>query len=223
MIVLDNREHKLIKLFQVTGHIFEVKPLDIGDVLIIEGDHEICIERKTLSDLESSVKDGRYSEQKMRLQGTCQNCMYIIEGYNGFASMTSICKGAIINSTLRDKVSMLFSDSIDDTFHLIMEIATRVEKNPDKYFAKGNNAAEYASLSGISKKKSDNITKVALYQKQLSLIPGISVVKAKTIIDGSNTSSLYQLLDKIKHDEFKLGSIKNIGPKLEQNVINFLL
>ena len=230
LIVIDNREKKLIKLFQESEHDFEfeVKVLDIGDVLIIEGENEICIERKTLSDLESYVKDGRYGEQKVRMQATCQNSMYLIEGYNGFSSMSQICKGSIINSTIRDKCSMLFSNSIEDTFNLILEIAYRIKKTPEKYFKRNNTecnntAYNTASISGICKKKSDNITKTALYQKQLALIPGISVVKAKTIIEGSNTSSLYQLLDKIKNEEFKLVSIKNIGIKLEQNIIKFLL
>jgi ERCC4-type nuclease len=68
------------------------KPLPIGDVIIksitknneIESEYEeLIIERKSISDLLSSIKDGRYEEQSYRLNGSPMhnhNIIYLIEG-----------------------------------------------------------------------------------------------------------------------------------------------
>lgn len=59
--------------------------LPIGDVIISGNNNEdiLIIERKTIIDLLSSIKDGRYEEQSYRLNGTSvhnHNIMYVIEG-----------------------------------------------------------------------------------------------------------------------------------------------
>ena len=65
----------------------EVKPLDIGDYEIYYLDDDlipsVIIERKSLADLESSIKDGRYKEQSFRLDKSAthnHNIIYLIEG-----------------------------------------------------------------------------------------------------------------------------------------------
>jgi ERCC4-type nuclease len=59
--------------------------LPIGDVIISGTNNEdiLIIERKSIVDLLSSIKDGRYEEQSYRLNGTPlhnHNIMYVIEG-----------------------------------------------------------------------------------------------------------------------------------------------
>ena len=58
--------------------------LPIGDVIISNNNEDILIiERKSIIDLLSSIKDGRYEEQSYRLNGTTlhnHNIMYVIEG-----------------------------------------------------------------------------------------------------------------------------------------------
>ena len=61
-----------------------VESLPIGDVIISHNNEDILImERKSIPDLLSSIKDGRYEEQSFRLNGLPlhnHNIMYIIEG-----------------------------------------------------------------------------------------------------------------------------------------------
>jgi ERCC4-type nuclease len=69
-----------------------VDNLKIGDVAFIEtdkneneiGDELLIFERKSLNDLASSIKDGRYAEQSFRLDGyqavPNHNIVYLIEG-----------------------------------------------------------------------------------------------------------------------------------------------
>jgi len=89
----DNKSHGKIKLT------VESKPLPIGDVILKtisksettettetterNETEELIIERKSISDLMSSIKDGRYEEQSFRLNGSNvhnHNIVYLIEG-----------------------------------------------------------------------------------------------------------------------------------------------
>ena len=228
MLIIDNRENKLIALFQqqqgAVDH--KVEPLDIGDILIkveYEGVvNEVYIERKTLSDLESSIKDGRYSEQKCRMKSNCPHCIYLIECYECFDKLNPMCKGSIINTLLRDKMQIIFSKDLQDTYVVINEIYKRVLSNPEKYFSSEDKNI-YLQKSLVKKKKCGNINKHSIFIKQLSLIPGISYIKAKAIVDSSNTSSIYELAQKIKGGEFKLSSVPSIGAKLDSSIKSFII
>lgn len=61
-----------------------IKSLDLGDYLIENEDKSLILfERKSLADLEASIKDGRYSEQSYRLNECAianHNIIYLIEG-----------------------------------------------------------------------------------------------------------------------------------------------
>ena len=75
-IKVDNREHTLIKLLKALNNDYgfqleiEVCKMDIGDIAIFnaEGEELLLIERKKISDLAASIKDGRYQEQSYRLK-----------------------------------------------------------------------------------------------------------------------------------------------------------
>jgi crossover junction endonuclease MUS81 len=91
-IKVDSREKDLVT--KMTYYISSIpafrnlkvitESLPIGDIIISNNNEDILIiERKTIIDLLSSIKDGRYEEQSYRLNGTPvhnHNIMYIIEG-----------------------------------------------------------------------------------------------------------------------------------------------
>ena len=102
LIKVDFREKDLIALLQLkmmndvnddnNSIKLKVDNLKIGDVALIEtdkneneiGDELLIFERKSLNDLASSIKDGRYAEQSFRLDGyqavPNHNIVYLIEG-----------------------------------------------------------------------------------------------------------------------------------------------
>jgi crossover junction endonuclease MUS81 len=92
IIKIDTREQELFKKCESTiesvPKFKDIKlvsePLPLGDIIINDGTNDcIIIERKTLSDLASSIKDGRYEEQSYRLNGLNHhnhNIIYLIEG-----------------------------------------------------------------------------------------------------------------------------------------------
>jgi len=93
-IIVDTREHdlyeKLDSIIHFEGHSTSLqlfkKVLDLGDILIQTDDEKdvMLIERKTLGDLLSSIKDGRYKEQSYRLIHSSgfppHAIVYMIEG-----------------------------------------------------------------------------------------------------------------------------------------------
>jgi ERCC4-type nuclease len=94
LIKIDVREAELIKIFEnliATIPIFkdlkiQLENLPLGDIIIFDEERNtdlLLLERKSISDLLASIKDGRYEEQSYRLNGLNQpnhNTMYIIEG-----------------------------------------------------------------------------------------------------------------------------------------------
>ena len=92
IIKVDVREHELIKIItQLINTIpsfkdlqFTTENLPLGDIIITDNlVHNLIIERKTINDLFSSLKDGRYEEQSYRLNGLPHhnhNIIYLIEG-----------------------------------------------------------------------------------------------------------------------------------------------
>ncbi len=84
---VDTRERELIPLLSP----WPVRTLPVGDIWIGLSGEEIdvaaggiVIERKTTDDLEASILDGRYREQRTRLTTYCQQRgarpLYVIEG-----------------------------------------------------------------------------------------------------------------------------------------------
>lgn len=224
MITVDTREQKLIEVLTSLQQPFEIQQLELGDVIIsnVEGD-QILIERKSLNDLEQSIKDGRYNEQKCRLKSSNKKFFYIIENYKNFKNTTAICKGALLNSSIRDQITLLYSSSIEDTATIIIEFYNRFIKDPSKYLEGGAPKSNYDESLCVFSKKGDNNSRSNVYLRQLSVIPGISYKKAKSIIEGSKTESLYELTKKIKEENYRLSSIDNIGPKIEKVICHYLV
>ena len=93
IIKVDNREQELLKQIQNLVLVIptfkqlkvEIVALPLGDIIISDDDNDdkLIIERKCLSDLLASIKDGRYEEQSYRLNGLDHhnhNIFYMIEG-----------------------------------------------------------------------------------------------------------------------------------------------
>ena len=100
-ITIDYRENKLIELIEnihknsfnkeASKITLKVSNLQLGDITIkmntnkndIKDNPDLIIERKSISDLLSSITDGRYKEQSYRLQNCSihnHNIIYLIEG-----------------------------------------------------------------------------------------------------------------------------------------------
>jgi ERCC4-type nuclease len=153
IIKIDNRENELIALCR---HYIEIIPnykdikiiveaLPLGDIIICDNEEEkVVIERKSLSDLASSIKDGRYEEQSYRLNGLPHhnhNIIYLIEGDINkmlFSHQTNLFKNKIEKTTLYSTIvslnyfkgfSVLRTFNLDETSIMICNMAYKIEKS----------------------------------------------------------------------------------------------
>jgi len=237
-IIIDNRETKLYSnIIERDLDVYKDKvviekaQLDIGDIHIKFNDITYVYERKTVSDLVSSIKDGRYKEQKHRLLSSgVATINYIIEGdsitshknFNNQKLLTSI----YLNSTYRDKINVFFTSNIDDTSTFILLLATKIIDKPENFISTPDNNQDYIDICKIKTKKCSNIDKDTCYLLQLSQIPTISKEIAKKIKEVYPTMPiLIQTLESksdIKEKIKLLSSIDGIGSKKATTIIDYL-
>jgi ERCC4-type nuclease len=138
-IVVDSREQALYTLLKtsttINQHNVDIKPLEIGDVLIHKKDsYKILIERKTVSDLAGSIKDGRYNEQSFRLNEfeglSNHHIYYLIEG--PIKSHDLHLYSAMFSLSYYKGFSLLRTKDIHETAILILSIANKLEREEGK-------------------------------------------------------------------------------------------
>ena len=147
-IKIDNREEDLIKHInylilnipsfkdiQVT-----IDTLPLGDIIIYDDNSDkLIIERKTVNDLLSSIKDGRYEEQSYRLNGLQHhnhNIIYLIEGdinrLNNRFKDNKIEKltlySAILSLNYYKGFSVIRTFSLEETAIFICNTANKLKK-----------------------------------------------------------------------------------------------
>ena len=152
IIKIDTREHDLFakcqSIIEAVPKFADIKilsqPLPLGDIIINDGTKDcIIIERKTLSDLAASIKDGRYEEQSYRLNGLNQhnhNIVYLIEGdvnkTNRFKSDNQVEKltiySAMFSLNYYKGFSVFRSFSMEETANIICNMAYKIGKDLSK-------------------------------------------------------------------------------------------
>lgn len=234
-IKLDNREHQLaILLNQNAVNIpIEVTTLTIGDIIICDDeDNEILlIERKSVSDLASSITDGRYSEQSFRLDA-CQhhnhNIVYLIEGsianYRGYSRINSkTLYSALFTLNYYKGFSVLRTTNISETCEMIIRIADKLnrEKNKQGYYNGNIPKCEYTDV--IKKEKKSNITKDNIQEIMLCQIPGISVQSARAILKKYDIKTLMTSVpEELDFSDIVLTSKDGKARKISKNAIEHI-
>ena len=151
IIKVDIREHDLLQQFKFLVEnipifkqlVIKTETLPIGDVIITDdaGDEKLIIERKSVSDLLASIKDGRYEEQSYRLNGLQHhnhNIIYLIEGDvnrpNRFKSDNKVEKitlySAMFSLNYYNGFSVFRSFSLEESATIICNMAYKLEKEP---------------------------------------------------------------------------------------------
>jgi len=146
-IIVDTREPALYdKLLAENreGSVFSIimKPLVLGDIALEMKDTNesvVLFERKSLSDLLSSIKDGRYNEQSHRLIHSSQththNIVYIIEGmYSQLRTPLDrrICLSAMTSLLYYKGFSVIRTCSLSETAEWIFSMSSKIHKERTK-------------------------------------------------------------------------------------------
>tara|TARA_B110000879_G_scaffold186101_1_gene246996 strand:- start:33 stop:815 length:783 start_codon:yes stop_codon:yes gene_type:complete len=205
-IIIDQREpSKLKQYFLSTSYTVHLQNLQLGDIIIKTPELELIIERKTIDDLASSIRDGRLREQKIRLIKNYprKNIIYIIEGdiakNNSSMKFNKINKytiySSVINMLVRDNINLFMSSTIDTTIEFIEMLIKKINKKTLKIIKCNDIPAHdvhhnqiytehvIGNISqSISINKAKNITPNMIYTSQLGCIPGISYITASAIV-----------------------------------------
>tara|TARA_Y100000817_G_C16835024_1_gene535345 strand:+ start:479 stop:1255 length:777 start_codon:yes stop_codon:yes gene_type:complete len=245
-LLIDNREKKVIPLIKALNNDLElnveieVAMLPLGDFIIQDNDNDIVIfERKALSDLASSTKDGRYNEQSFRLSNQSihnHNIIYIIEGdlnrYN--PKFTRVPKTTLINAMISLQFykgfSVIRTLSMLETSEYILRYISKMSKSKKSAFYSDNNKSldnsNYCQV--VSKVKKNNITPENIGEIILSQIPGVSAKVSMGIM--KHFTSLHDLLTKLYENhnclkELKIdtNTTKRVPKKAIDNIIQYLL
>lgn len=152
IIKVDTREAALLQQIYYQVSVIPVfksikvisETLPIGDIIINDDtEDKIIIERKSVSDLLSSIKDGRYEEQSYRLNGLKHhnhNIVYLIEGdvnkVNRFKPDNQVEKltlySAMFSLNYYKGFSVFRSFSLDETANIICNMAYKIGKDLSK-------------------------------------------------------------------------------------------
>jgi ERCC4-type nuclease len=152
IIKVDTRETALLQQINYQVTVIPVfksikvvsETLPIGDIIINdESEDKIIIERKSVSDLLASIKDGRYEEQSYRLNGLNHhnhNIVYLIEGdvnkVNRFKPDNQVEKltlySAMFSLNYYKGFSVFRSFSLDETANIICNMAYKMGKDLSK-------------------------------------------------------------------------------------------
>ncbi|KAI8141059.1 hypothetical protein BJV82DRAFT_671051 [Fennellomyces sp. T-0311] len=233
VLVLDTREIKLRTnrdyfLEQLTAKGIRVvkRALDLGDMLWVarkkgsmSTDDELfldfIVERKRMDDLVSSIKDGRYNEQKYRLRNCgAEKVFYIIEEFNKEDAMTfgaQAIQTAMSSTQAVDGFFLKRTASINDTIDYLVNMTKMVEQiyhnatlyripahavtrtgylEQKKRLGK-NHLVSYPIFSELNS-KSDTLTIKDVYLRMLMTVRGVSAEKASALMKIYPTP--YQLL-----------------------------
>lgn len=237
-IVIDKREHKIIE-YIVNSHIKDTLPdyitlqydvLTIGDILIKYNEEtHVIIERKTITDLMASIKDGRYAEQSLRLQNDHthnHNIIYLIEG---IFSTLSRKEHQIINSCFTSLgifkgFSLMKTNSIAETTHYVFDMADKIFRSLNNgkkiYYVTSTMSSEVSQnidetqpssenrnyCNVIKTVKKDNITRENIGNILLMQIPGISTTIATAILE--NFRDFHHFISEINENPSCLDNMK---------------
>ena len=231
-IIIDSRETLLFNSI-ITRDLDKYKDqikiskeqLELGDIIIKFNDNIFIYERKTVKDLLSSLKDGRYNEQKLRLLSNHTNISYIIEGDDIISSKNghnqNVLSSIYLHSIYRDKINIFFTKTTDETITFILILATKIIDSPNNF---NNSIKEQSYIDNIKikSKKIDNIDKDTCYLLQLSQIPNISKEIAKKIKEKyPNIRTLLKALDDTDNKLGLLLEINKIGEFKAKKILEY--
>lgn len=189
-IVVVPGEKKLIDEFDKLGVVYSTDNLAVGDAHILcDGNVEFIIERKEGRDLEASIKDGRYKEQKSRMMSLVSDTfesrriIYLIENIPKTSSMKKSLWSSITHSQYRDGVTVFQSKNVTESAEYISSLCDAVKS------CERNTTTCLSSHDANVKKK--KVTPGEFYKNILTLIPGVNEI-AKVIIDNYASLSLLQ-------------------------------
>jgi len=199
-IVVDEREKKsgIPGILKRIGINLEIKTLPIGDYIVAP---ETVVERKTISDLVSSVFDGRLFDQCNRLKEHYKFPILLIEGnideIEELTENSLVFYGAISSIAIDFKIPVIHTPNASHTAKLLVSMCSRKDASKGPFIKKIRKSNDIqkqqlsmlCSLPGVGEK-----TAIRMLEKfgtplrvlsssttELSKVSGLGEARAKNI------------------------------------------
>jgi len=199
-IVVDEREKKsgIPGILKGIGISLEIKTLPIGDYIVAP---ETVVERKTISDLVSSVFDGRLFDQCNRLKEHYKFPILLIEGnideIEELTENSLVFYGAISSIAIDFKIPVIHTPNASHTAKLLISMCSRKDASKGPFIKKIRKSNDIqkqqlsmlCSLPGVGEK-----TAIRMLEKfgtplrvlsssttELSKVSGLGEARAKNI------------------------------------------
>ena len=206
----------------------KMKQLDIADISVIDENNKdiLLFERKSIPDLLSSVKDGRYLEQSFRLQQSTldnHNITYIIEGsvFNPrFQQQQNTIISCIYSLNYTKRFSTLRTLNIKETAIFLFHYLKKINKQKDVsvFYENTSNLSTKTYSDVIKSTKKSNITTSNIGEIMLMQIPGVSINCAKAIMKKYET--IINLIVELQDNDNCLEDICIVNDKSVSKKIN---
>nr|CAG4651827.1 EOG090X06E6 [Triops cancriformis] len=201
---------------QRQGVRYEIRKLNVGDYVWIckpknSSSQELVlpyvIERKRLDDLGSSIKDGRFKEQKFRLKSCGMSVVYLVEDLPSRQHLglpESSVLQAIANTHIVDGINVKWTKDIRESIAYLNLMTRQLQvKYQNQVLRNGESLVTFAEFN-VQGVKNKPMTVTDLFAKQLLQFSGISADKARAIVDRYPTpSALKAALDRCSSNQEK--------------------
>ena len=199
-IIVDEREKKsgIPDLLNGIGINLEIKMLPVGDYIVAP---ETIVERKSISDLVSSIFDGRLFDQCNRLKEHFQFPIIVIEGNVGeIEELTEnpfVFYGAVSSVAIDFKIPIIFTPNASHTAKLLVSMCSRKDVTKGPFIKKIRKSDDLqkqqlsvlCSLPGVGEKTATRMlekfgTPLKVFSAstiELSKIIGLGEARAKKI------------------------------------------
>jgi ERCC4-type nuclease len=226
---VDVRERDLIPLLSAAPQ-HEAKQLPVGDIWIgLSGEQiqagGLVIERKRTDDLEASILDGRYREQRTRLLSYCQQTkgrpVYIIEGlldrFHARLSEKALLKH-ITRLSIRYGVAVFQTASLQETARLCLLFQEQLAEDSRVFELQGGEAVAYSSTIQVTRK--GNREDPAIFASAvLQQVPGVSHAIASAILEkaGGHFQGVWNLPEK-ELAAIQVSEKRKVGPAIAKRL-----
>ena len=190
--IIDSREFKLKELFIKKGIPFEIKMMELGDIELTDGERHLIIERKTFQDLQSSIRDSRFREQRSRLllwrNEETQKCIYFIEGE--YREEYSMERKTLERLMIGYQIPVFFLKSMED---LVLKIKEWMDlENLEKLFYHRPIELDQVESRMNQRRKKNYQDELLFFMEILSHIRGIS--SSNAVLIGKEFHSLREFI-----------------------------
>jgi ERCC4-type nuclease len=203
-IIVDQRERntEIMTSLEGLGCDIDFKTAPVGDYIVSD---RVCVERKTVSDFESSIINGRLFDQLERLRETYALPIVVLEGdQETFRLRHNVIIGTMVAIYIDYSIPVLFSDGPAKTAEMIAAIAKREQSGTRRE----------PSLKGATRAYTNN----QFQEFMVGNLPGVGPKLAKSLL--KHFGNVKAIANADVSELVKVEKIGKVKARLIHNTLN---